>query len=463
MSNVAFGADGIRYVAGKWPFNRPTAVKIGRALGRFLAARSDHPVAVIGRDTRPSGEWLANCLESGLDGEGVDVIHMDIMTTPGVAYVTRRLKADLGLSVSASHNPVEYNGIKLVGRNGLRLQREDELEIEKLIAESLARPNESHEDIGQRTIAQHFVELYIQEHVQRCPVESLEGLKIILDCANGAAASVAPAVFRRLGAEVTVINQARAGNLINQACGSEYVREHPQKLAWLVRKKGAVYGLAFDGDGDRLVIVDARGTLFDGNDLLFALAQHYHARSKLRGNAIVTTEMANGGLVETLQALGIKTIRAGKGDRSLEAAMWGGDYVLGGEPTGNIIINDGHHTAADAVFAALALMGMLRLQQCDLSEMIAPLQKYPQVVLSVHLAHVVPLEEIYALREQRNHSLANLHEGCRIMIWYSSTEPGIFRVMVEGTRHNTLEQVLHEAHAICHVAQKAASSEQLVS
>jgi phosphoglucosamine mutase len=458
MPGVGFGTDGIRYIAGKSPLDPETAGRIGRALGRFVLARSDHPVVVIGRDTRPSGTWLAGDLESGLLSEGIDVISLGIMTTPGVAYLTRRQGADLGISVSASHNPVEYNGIKLVGYNGLRLQREEEIEIESLINESAAGGSDGAIIPGQRTNGQHLIELYIEDHIRRCPAESLEGLKVVVDCANGAASRVAPEAFTKLGAEVTVVNAYEAGKKINHQCGSEHVRRDPQDFISVVRQHGVAYGFAFDGDGDRLVVVDANGCLFNGDDVLFALATYFHSQSLLRDNVVITTHMANTGLEEALDHLGIKTIRTGKGDKALEAEMWHGDYLLGGEQTGNIIVNDGHHTAADAIYTALFLSGVLCNQGVSLSEMVASLQKRPQVLASTRLLATPSLERMLPLQAQKKRSLAALGDDCRIMTWYSSTEPGLFRVMLEGNLSTTVDEVRQAVMSICQVVREATRS-----
>ena len=359
MPRVEFGADGIRGVAGEWPLLPHVAVRIGEALGQFVRGRSEHPFIVIGRDTRPSGADLLPCLAAGLTGQGVDVINPGVMATPGVGFLARRLRADLGVIVSGSDDPPEYNGIKLVGPNGLRLQREEEIEIESLISELVHRTVGYATTPGQQTDGQHLIELYIQDHVKRCPAESLEGLKVVLDCANGATSRVAPEAFRRLGAEVVVINDAVEGKSINYRCGSEYTREHPQDLVEVVRRHDAAYGFALDGDGDRLVVVDPDSRVFDGNHLLFVLGMYFRSQRLLRGDAVVTTRLANRGFEEALSRAGIRTVYTGNGDKNLEAAMWGGDYLLGGEPGGNIIINDGHHTAADAVYTALVLGGVL--------------------------------------------------------------------------------------------------------
>ena len=458
MPRVEFGSDGIRGIVGKWPFLSPVVVKIGQALGRYVQGQSEHSFIVIGRDTRPSGEDLLSCLRAGLGDQGVDVINLGVMTTPGVAFITRRQKADLGVIVSASHSSYEYNGVKVVGSNGLRLQREEEIEIESLIEEYVAaKAIESAITLGQQTDGQHLIELYIQDHVKSCPAKSLEGLKIVLDCADGAASWVAPEAFRRLGAKVVAVNCAVEGKSINYRCGSEYVREHPHDLVQVIQQHGAAYGFAFDGDGDRLVVVDADGRVFEGDDLLFVLAMYFRSQGLLRGDVIVTTRLANRELEEALSHAGIQTVYTSKGDKNLEAAMWGGDYLLGGETGGNIIINDGHHTAADAVYAALVL-GEAIVQDRDISlrEMAAPLQKRPQVIVSFEVTNKLTLEQREALQAQIRDIQAELGEDSRILFWESSTEPGVFRIMVEGSRESRLEEVSKTASAVRRLIQQAA-------
>jgi phosphoglucosamine mutase len=460
MARIEFGSDGIRGIAGEWPFVAPIAVRIGRALGRFIYGRSDHPCVVIGRDTRPSGARLLHNLVAGLAGQGVDVIDLGVMTTPGVAFLTRRMGADLGVIVSASHSSLEYNGIKLVTGNGLRLQREQEIEVELLIEEAVAKDSEPAPVLGEEIDGRNLIELYVWDHVEYCPVKSLAGLNVVLDCANGAASWVAPEAFRLLGADVTIVNCTLEGTSINYHCGSEYAREHPQDFAQIVQEHGARYGFAFDGDGDRLVIVDEHGRPFDGNDLLFALAVHYRSQGHLRGNTVVTTRIANQGLEEALSGLGIQTVYASKGDKNLEAAMWGGDYMLGGEVGGNIIINDGHHAAADAVYAALVLGGMLVDEREGLGKLLDDrgLKKYPQVTRSFKLAYPITLDQRATLRAQIRAREMELGKGGRIRHWESSTEAGIYRVMVEGNRESTLEEIVEVAEATCQLIQWIAES-----
>lgn len=457
---IEFGADGIREVVGKYPIVPEGARILGVALGKFLRKRTEHPVVVLGRDTRPSGIFLSEGLESGMAEEGVDVINLGIMTTPGIAYLARRLQANMGVIVSASHNPSQYNGFKLVGQNGLRFQREEEIEIEMLCAHATVTEIVTRSGVGQQSDASHLIEMYIGDHMRRCPAESLVRLRLVLDCANGAAARVAPIAFARLGADVITINNDLRGHRINFVCGSEHARQQPRDLAAIVQQHDAAYGLAFDGDGDRLVVVDTVGNVFDGDDLLFVLALYLHSRDELRHNTIVTTRSGNAGLEASLNEFGIQIAWTGKGDKALEAEMWRGDFLLGGEPTGNIILNDGHHTAADAVYTALFLAGVLAQNpQMTLLDRVMRLRKFPQVFASINIVEKKPLEEMVALSLEKKRLREALGATCRIETWYSSTEPNLFRVMVEGSAHSTLEEVEQAARSICQIVQRETRAE----
>ncbi|MEJ5198453.1 MAG: phosphoglucosamine mutase, partial [Anaerolineae bacterium] len=322
MDEIQFGADGIRGIVGYWPFDERGPTIIGRALGQYLTAFSPQPQVVLGRDTRASGREIVAGLTTGLRETGVHVLDVGIMTTPGVAYLTRHTQADLGISVSASHNPPQYNGIKLVDYYGLRLKREDEMAIEKLVAEPAGAEWYPVIVSGQWTDASHLQELYLQDHAPRVRAHPLQGFRVVLDCAHGAATAIAPEAFRRLGAEVIAVHADVDGNHINVEAGSEHVRRHPEDLIRSVREHNATYGFAFDGDGDRLAVVDAQGHLFTGDDLLFALAVYFHAHGQLQGNTVVTTETMNRGLDAALAHFGIRVIRVGKGDKAIEEAMW---------------------------------------------------------------------------------------------------------------------------------------------
>ncbi|MEW5872806.1 MAG: hypothetical protein AB1894_26340 [Chloroflexota bacterium] len=450
MQRIEFGSDGIRGKAGIWPFISPVAYEIGQALGQYVSRRSEHPVVVMGRDTRPSGLNLSVCIASGLMSQGADTINLGVMTTPGVAFLTRRQKADLGVIISASHSPLEMNGIKIFRESGLRLQREEEVEIELLLEEAITRattnPIICSSTPGKDIEAEHLIAFYIQDHVRRCPVESLHDLRIVLDCADGAASVIAPEVFLHLGANPIAVNKAVDGKGINYQCGSEYAILNPMYLAGIARDHGANYGFAFDGDGDRLIVVDNEGNSFDGHDLLYILAKYFKTRGLLRKNTVVTNYRANRGLEKALKAIGIRTAYTSNGDRHLEAAMWGKNYMLGGEPGGNIIVNDGSHTAADGIYTALLLAGILKCSpEARLMEMVNPLReslwKYPQITKSFKPSIMLTAEQIIEIQREISRKQKELGGERQVYFWSASTEPRVYRIMVQGSYPQTQQDV----------------------
>jgi phosphoglucosamine mutase len=466
-SKVRLGGDGIRDIACKWPLDCQTAARIGCAVGQFVHNKSGHssamPSVLVGRDTRRSGSMLVNSLKTGLLSQGLNVIDVGVMTTPGVACLTRHKHAFLGLSVTASHNPAEYNGIKFIDSRGLRLQQESE--IEALINECIHTA--IHPVGGQgREVTEDLTEVYIRGQIRSFQFGSLHGLKLVVDCANGAASRVAPKLLSRLGAEVVAIHADWSGRKeINRLCGSERARVHPQDLIDSVYEACADYGLALDGDGDRLVVVDSTGGVYNGDDFLFVLAMHYCEEIRGRGNTIVTTHMANSGLEEALlREEQISTEYTHHGDKHLENRIWGKKYLLGSEQVGNVILNDGYHTAADSLYAALVLCGIVLEKGTALRELVAKFEKHPQVLASLHLASapsrqgVLSLGRIELLQEQIASSQVALGKGSRVKVWCSSTECGLLRAMVEGRQGSTLEAVRREALAICEAARRAAGS-----
>jgi len=443
MQRIEFGTDGIRGIVGTWPWHKPIIMRIGQALGEFIQLRSNSGCAVIGRDTRASGADYLSDLSTGLMGQGVNVINLGIMTTPGVAFLTKRFKADLGIIVSASHSSLEYNGIKLVGMNGLRLQQEEENEIESIINKFIEIQPKFSDVLGQETNADHLGNVYIDDHVRHCPVSSLEGLKLILDCAHGAASKLAPEIFRKLGAEIIVINDKLNGNNINYHAGSEHVRAYPDELVNKLHQTDTEYGFAFDGDGDRLVVVDRGGRVFDGQDLLFILALHYKKLGHLRNDTIVTTRLSNLGFEESLLEHGINVTYADKGDKNLEAAMWGGNFVLGGEIGGNLLINDGYHTAADAVYTSLALASVIVQNKGTISlrSIADQIIKRPQKLISFTIFKTFSKAQLTKIEIEIERLRQELGKGSRILFWGSATEHNVYRILAEGERQNAQEEV----------------------
>jgi len=461
VKRVQFSADGIRGIAGHWPLNPLGATTIGCAIGKFLIRQGQDQTVVLGRDPRPSGIVLSNHLKMGLRKQGVNVIDVGMMTTPGVAYLTRHLGANLGLIVSGSHAPFEYNGIKLVKHDGLRLHQEDESKIEELANTCLQKEPAISPFSGNEIKLHNLVEIYIQDHVRRSffsgyPPPSLEKLALVLDCANGATSQVAPQILRQLGANAIVINDDVKGGKVNDLCGSEYTRANPNELVKVVRKNKASYGFVFDGDGDRLVIVDKDGCLYNGDDILFLLATHFFNRGLLRGNTVVTTKLANSGLEDALMKRNIRVVYTKNGDKNLEAKIWRCRYTLGAEQIGNIIINDGYHAAADSLYAAVIIGDILCHN--ELKDLVADLVKKPQVLVSTWYEGIIPLEQMEFLTKQDEYYWAIPRKNFRTMVWLSSTEHGRLNIMVEGTYNHTISDVREEALDICKIIEQNADS-----
>lgn len=445
MNKIEFGIDGIRCRMDDpvSPLTRETAFEVGRALAQFAAERSARSSVVIGRDTRPSGTWLSESLAMGMLAEGMELYDLGIITTPGVAFVTRNLPATLGICVSASHSPIEYNGLKVVGERGLRLQSEQEMQIEALIQKCLDAQVKIERTHNRQTSLGNMVEIYIGYHVNHCQSNSPRGMRLVLDCANGAGSIVAPRIFRDLGATVFEMNANLQGHIINHNAGSEYARDSPQAMVQALQDHDAEYGLAFDGDGDRLVVVDRKSNVFDGDDLLYVLARHYKQSNLLRHDTVVLTDLSNRGLIRTLEQQGIHAALVSKGDKALEAALWGGGYLLGGEPTGNIIFNDAAHSAADAIYTGIVLMQTLKETELTLADSVAGWREHkcPQIIRSSKIV-LPPKRAMWKeLEVEAKRAESDLGPDSRVSTWLSSTEPGVLRLMVEGGFKNTQEQV----------------------
>lgn len=457
-NKVEFGADGIRGVYGRWPMEAPVLAAVGRAIAYFARSRlaAAEPSVVVGRDTRLHGADIEQSIVVGLLEQGVHVTRLGVMPTPGVAYLARSQRAEMGVVVSASHSPPEYNGIKLIGPQGLRLREDEEKLLEKLIAVFHSTPPHPPAEAGQCADGRHLVDLYVNDHTQQdwpgfgLPAERpLARLSAVLDCANGAAGAVAPRVFTALGAEAHPLHASLAeGAHINHSCGSEHARDHPEALAAELQRLDAHYAFAFDGDGDRLAVVDALGRVYDGCDLLYVLASAFAAAGRLEPRVVVTNELTNRGLGASLAAQGIAMRYVSKGDKNVEQALWENGYLLGGEEGGNIIVNDGRHTAADATYAALLVAATVLGQGRSLAELTAGLVKYPRRLQGFRL----PFDATVAarLRDDLARCEARLGPGGRLEVWAATTEPGVTRLLAEGGPHTAprlVDVVFEEAAA----------------
>ena len=436
-----FGTDGIRGMVGQWPISADFMLRLGRAVGSVLAHEGkDRLLVLIGKDTRISGYMFESALEAGLVAAGADVGLLGPMPTPAVAFLTRSMRASAGIVISASHNPHHDNGIKFFSASGEKLSDEVELAIEREVDADFATV--ASERLGKATRISDAVARYA-EFCKATVAEdfSLRGLKLVLDCAHGATYQVAPKVFAELGAEVITIGDKPDGFNITREVGST----HPQALQQAVLAHGADLGIAFDGDGDRLVLVDRHGVLADGDDILYVLAHSWHARGLLEG-PVVGTLMSNYGLQLALAELGVSLIRANVGDRYVmqELKQLGG--VLGGETSGHILCLD-RATTGDGIVAALAVLEALALSGQDLATARRGLKKLPQVMLNVR---AIGAREALVSSEVQQ-SLAEVEQTLRgrgrVVLRASGTEP-LVRVTIEAADAVEVQQLAEKLAGI---------------
>lgn len=438
-----FGTDGIRGRVGEWPITADFAVRLGRAVGQVLSAQGK-PTVVIGKDTRISGYMFESALEAGLIAAGADVRLLGPMPTPAVAMLTQSLRADLGVVISASHNPFYDNGIKFFSREGEKLADAIELAIEAEIEQPFVTV--ASEQLGRAERVSDAGGRYIEFCKSTFPSElSLKGLKIVLDCAHGATYSVAPRVFRELGAEVEVRFAEPNGLNINEECGST----HPQALVAAVHSSGADLGIAFDGDGDRLIMVDGHGEVLDGDELLFILARAWQRSARLKG-PVVGTVMTNVGCELALRALGIDFERVQVGDRYVHQRLRARAGVLGGETSGHLLCLDRAATG-DAIVAALQILEVMVLAQLSLAELKQGMQKHPQLIVNVPVMRRVDLSDMPGVLAARLRAEQALGSTGRIILRASGTEL-LFRVTVEGADLETVSSCAHDLAAAVRLA-----------
>ncbi|MEK8127854.1 phosphoglucosamine mutase [Paenibacillus filicis] len=436
-----FGTDGVRGVANQ-ELTPELAYKIGRCGGYVLAGQVEKPVVVIGQDTRISGPMLEAALVAGLLSIGANVIRLGVLSTPGVAYLTRHLKADAGVMISASHNPVEDNGIKFFGADGFKLSDETELEIERLMdAEVDELPRPTGGDIGTVTDDPAGKFAYL-DYIQSTVKSSFQGFRVVLDCAHGAAYELAPKVFEELGAEVITIGAEPTGRNINDHCGST----HPQELQRLVVEHKAHIGLAFDGDADRLIAVDEHGEEVDGDFILSIIGHALNQEGKLREQTIVTTVMSNIGFFKGIEAVGMKAAKTAVGDRYVMEEMRKGGYNLGGEQSGHVILLD-YNTTGDGILTALLLVDTLVQSGQSLSELKKIMRKYPQKLVNVRVGDKSKLKDNAAVAEEIAKVEEQLGDNGRVLVRPSGTE-SLIRVMAEGQDKEVVEAYVQQIAAV---------------
>ena len=423
-----FGTDGIRGIANQYPMTPEMAVTIGRAVAMFFKGDDGQSKIVIGKDTRISGEMLEHALISGICSMGVDVHLTGILPTPGVAFMTSSIGADAGIVISASHNPFYDNGIKIFNRKGYKLSDEEENRIEQLVLnQSIASTSTSVRDTG-RVYDIHDAGVAYGNFLKQTVSENLyvKDMKIVMDCSNGATFEVAPAIFTQLGAKVTPLSVTPDGKNINNNCGSQ----HPENLVKSVVKTGAHIGFAFDGDGDRLVAVDEKGTVVTGDQILAVCAKFMKQKGLLKGNQVVSTVMSNMGLGQALNKMGIKHMMTAVGDRYVVEKMVSSGAVLGGEDSGHMIFLN-HHTTGDGILSALRLIEAMKEESKPLSELCKIMTIFPQILMNVNVVRKPDLNNIPEIKEAIAWVETALGEKGRVLVRYSGTEP-ICRVMVEG-------------------------------
>jgi phosphoglucosamine mutase len=423
-----FGTDGVRGIANKYPITPEMAMQIGQAVAYILKKEGHRPRIVIGKDTRLSGYMLENTLVAGITSMGADAIIIGPIPTPGIAFITTNLDADAGIMISASHNPFEDNGIKIFSKIGFKLTDEQELQIEELIfskkiSEKLAPPEELGRAYREDTALGRYIVFLKQTFPRNL---SLEGMKIVLDCANGATYKVAPVLFKEMRANVIALNVNPDGMNINLNCGAL----HPEALAKKVLETKADIGLAFDGDGDRLIVVDEKGTIVSGDQILVICTKNLKTESRLKNNILITTVMSNIGLSIALKKMGIEHIKSKVGDRYVLEEMQKKGAIIGGEDSGHIIFLE-HNTTGDGILSALQLLAVIKKENKPLSELSKVMEVFPQVLINVNVKSNPPLEEqpeiINAIKEVEK----ELGDKGRVLVRYSGTQ-SLCRVMVEG-------------------------------
>lgn len=433
-----FGTDGVRGVANT-ELTAQIAYNLGRAGAYVLTEGAHKPKILVAKDTRISGDMLEAALISGILSVGAEAVVLGVVPTPAVAYLTRKYGADAGVMISASHNPVEYNGIKFFNDKGYKLSDELEDEIQRVIESGFEGvPSPTGTDIGRETIEVSALDDYIEFAKNTIPY-SLKGLKIALDCANGASYKSSVKAFRDLGADVFVINDNPDGTNINENCGST----HPEELMEYVVKKKCDLGFAFDGDADRCLAVDEKGNLINGDFILMLCAKYLKEIGKLRDNTLVVTVMSNLGLDIACKKEGINVVKTSVGDRYVLEEMVKDKYVIGGEQSGHVIFLD-HNTTGDGLVTALQIASIVKKKETSLSELCSIMKELPQVLANATVPN--DKKNLYLEDEEIQGEIKRiedtLHGVGRVLIRPSGTEP-LVRVMLEGENQEEIDKMAH--------------------
>jgi phosphoglucosamine mutase len=440
MAERLFGTDGVRGKAGAYPLDARTIRRLGAALVRALGpSQPRRPLRLlVGRDTRQSGEWIERELAHGAWSQGAHLSSVGVLSTPGVAYLTATLPFDAGLVISASHNPFDDNGIKVFSHAGEKFTERLEAEVEQI----MAGPWDVAGDVGGEIERVDLADRYLA-HVRTVLPDPgrLVPMRVAVDGANGATSQLAPRLFRDLGFEVVALSCAPDGRNINLDCGST----HPQNLVAAVRQQQCRLGVAFDGDGDRAIFVDARGRVVDGDAVMLLCAKHLQATGRLRGNAVVATVMSNIGLEIALREQGIGLVRCAVGDKYVMEAMLARNLALGGEQSGHIIFAD-HLSTGDGLVTALQVLNVMAATGRELADLAGELRTCPQVLLNVRVARKVDLTQVPEVAALVTDVERRLGDRGRLLVRYSGTEP-LLRIMLEGQDPDAIRRWAEEIAA----------------
>lgn len=420
-----FGTDGIRGIAGE-SLTADLSFKVGKALGKLLTEKKKHPKVIIGRDTRISCDMIEQALTAGLTSTGVNVMTVGTIPTPAIAYLTKTIETDSGIMISASHNPYQDNGIKIFGPDGFKLTDDQELEIEHLIDNTDEIKNASFEKIGKLYSGNELTQKYVQ-HIKQSISGDLSGIKIALDCANGATTGVAPFIFGDLEADIETIGCKPNGININDNVGSTKI----DTIANFVKENNVDVGFAFDGDGDRVLAVDSKGNIVDGDKIMFILAKHLKEQGELKDNMVVSTVMSNIGFYKAIEENGLQSVKTAVGDRYVVEEMRNNDYSLGGEQSGHIILMN-YATTGDGILTAVKLADIIKTSGKSLEELAGEVSIYPQKLVNIKVIDKKSAMEDVEILAECEKVEEELEGNGRILLRASGTE-NLIRVMVEAS------------------------------
>ncbi|MCO4794159.1 MAG: phosphoglucosamine mutase [Bacteriovoracaceae bacterium] len=439
MERKFFGTDGIRGKANTQPMTCEVATALGRAVTHYFQTNANYekPLIIVGKDTRLSCYMLEMAFASGVCSQGGEVILTGPLPTPGIAFVTKSMRADVGIMISASHNSFDDNGIKIFDADGYKLPDEVELELEKLMSDQSLMPVKTGDKLGNAKRLREVFGRYIVNVKSAFPASmNLEGMRVVLDCANGAGYKVAPMIFSELGAEVVTIGVSPNGVNINDKCGST----HPEEAASTVKNVRADIGICLDGDADRIIVIDENGSIVDGDIVIGLFAKMMLEQGVLKkGDTVVGTVMSNLGLERYIDSLGLKFSRTRVGDRYIVEKMKTSGELLGGEPSGHIILIN-HSTTGDGALAALKMIECMKYYKKSVSELTSEIKLYPQVVKNTKVISKPPLESIPTIKKKLDAVNETLGKKGRVLLRYSGTEP-LARVMVEGENFDLVEDL----------------------